>query len=544
MENNNTALIHLSENSNDFTELDEKLAKAHCNRAISYLKIDQLELATQAVTDALEISLDYGPAHALLEPLKQEYFIRGLTFVKENGFDQAALSFQRAVAIDPTFVDAHCELGGVYLRQGQLEMAKIAIDEALKADFNYLPARAFLVEIKNAYYTRGISFLSEGQCNEAISDFQNAIIIDADFAEAHCQLGGAYLKQLDTLEKNTEEFRPNRTSERTRLLALATRAVEKALRVDSNSKLAHGISYLLDDLWLEEDAYHNLLDSLIEELHLNLKKLVESGVFTSIGLVSLEFLFSTHRYSQEDYDNEKNEAWLAVIGKFDQNTRYCKIWADLFGLVYDCDSDKYTLHHSGSLSSQIRDWPWQMIVTMGLYLQAERDTRENESSFVERVTKSLSGTEDLYFPEGLYSRAFRLHQNCKQYLTNLTKDHRFFWDVLGLCLHLTCEFYSDDGDMIMQDYYDTPEAYQQYLQEEARQQEEYVHIDEQKATEPDYPYEDNFIQEEAEPSDPYEKEMWLEEYQEVMSEQYGFYPSYGWYEEYDMLDELEGIEYC
>lgn len=521
-----------------------QLTKAHCNRAIGYLKIDQLELATQAVMDALKISLDYGPAHALLEPLKQEYFIRGLTFIKENGFEQAVLAFQRAVVIDPTFLDAHCELGGAYLRQGQLEMAKTAIDEALKVDFNYLPARAFLVEIKHAYYTRGLSFLSEGQCNEAISDFQNAIIIDADFAEAHYQLGGAYLKQLSIVEKDTEEFRHDCTSERTRLLVLATKAIEKALRVDSNSKLAHGISYLLDDLWLEEDAYHNLLDSLIEDIHVNVKKLVESGVFTSIGLVSLEFLFSTHRYSQEDYDNEKNEAWLAVIGKFDQHTRYCKVWADLFGLVYDCDSDKYTLHHSGNLSSQIRDWPWQMIVTMALYFKAGQDIREIESSFDQRVTKSLSSAEGLYFPESLYSKAFHLHQNCKQYLTNLTKDHGFLWEVLGLDLDLTCQYYSDIGSMVVEDYYDTPESYQQYLQEEARQQEESRDIDQPRDTESVYLYEDNLIQEEAEPSDRYEEEMWLEEYQEIMSEQYGFYPSYGWYEEYDMLDELEGIEYC
>ncbi len=29
----------------------------------------------------------------------------------------------------------------------------------------------------------------------------------------------------------------------------------------------------------------------------------------------------------------------------------------------------------------------------------------------------------------------------------------------------------------------------------------------------------------------------------LKSEQAGFYPSYGWYEEYDMLDELEGSEH-
>ena len=42
--------------------------------------------------------------------------------------------------------------------------------------------------------------------------------------------------------------------------------------------------------------------------------------------------------------------------------------------------------------------------------------------------------------------------------------------------------------------------------------------------------------------DQIEDDRWLE-YEELISEQDGFYPSYGWYEEYDLLDELEGVEH-
>ena len=541
MGSNNTDLVHFSKTPDDSTKLDAKLAEAHYNRAIGYLKIGQLELSTQAAMDALEISSDYGPAHALLEPLKQEYFIRGLTFLKENKVNQALYAFQCAVAIDPNFVDAHCELGSVYLRQGELKMAQTAIDEALKSDLNYLPARDLLVEVKHACYTRGLSLLSEGRCNEAISNFQNAVVIDANFAEAHCELGRAYLRQLDALEKDTGKIRGNCRSERALRLVLATKSVEEALRIDPNCELARGLSYFLGDLWLEEDTYYDLLDSLTEELHLGVKKLVESGkTFTNIE-GALEFLFSMHYYSQEDYDKAEDydrDVWLAAtVGSFDQYARYRKAWADLFGLVYDPESDKYTLHDSGNLLSQIQDWPWRMIVTMSLYLEAERDIREIKSSFDERVTKSLGAAECLYFPENLYFRALRLHQHCKQYLASLTKDHKFFWDVLELVLEIISGYYSAVSSMIEESYYHTPEAYQQYLQEEAA--EAYY----QRESEPNYLYEDNFIREEAEPSYPYEEEMWLEEYQEIMSEQDGFYPSYSWYEEYDMLAELEGIEH-
>ena len=92
----------------------------------------------------------------------------------------------------------------------------------------------------------------------------------------------------------------------------------------------------------------------------------------------------------------------------------------------------------------------------------------------------------------------------------------------------------------MHDYYNSPEAYQQYLQEEAEAK-AYYDFD-PGAAEPDYPYEDNFSPGEAELSDLYEEERWLA-YQEEMSEQDGLYPSYEWHKEYDMLDEFEGIEH-
>lgn len=531
MENHNTNLVRLSKNLNDSSILDAKLTEAHYNRAVGYLKIGQLELATQASMDALEINPNYAPVHALLEPLKQEYLIRGLTFLKENKFEQAVHAFQCAVTIDPTFVDAHYEIGRVYLEQGKLEMAKIAVDKVLESDFNYLPAHSLLKEIKHAYFVQGLTSLDENRCDNAISDFQHALAINAGFAEAHCGLVRAYLRQLEKKKKD---------SERINLLVLATKSVEEAVRIDSDYELARGLSNILHNLWLEEDAYHNLLDSLIEGIHLNVVKLVESGkLFTNIG-GELEFLFSVHIYSEDDYENAEDydrNVWLAATGDTDQYTRYCKIWGDLVGLVYDRVSDKYTLHYSGNLSSKIRDWPWQMIATLSLYLEAERDICGSKSSFDQRVTMSLeSEVETSLFPENLYSRAFHLHQNCKRDLTNLTKDHEFLWDVLGLILPTKVDYYSQVGSMIMEAYYDTPEAYQQYLREEA---EAYSDL---RETELNDSYEENFIHEEVESNDPYEEEMWLE-YQEIMSEQDGFYPSYGWYEEYDMLDELEGSEH-
>ena len=54
--------------------------------------------------------------------------------------------------------------------------------------------------IKEAHYNLGIAYLEAGQYNRAVSEFEAAIKLDADFIEAHCALCRAYLEQ-DELEK-------------------------------------------------------------------------------------------------------------------------------------------------------------------------------------------------------------------------------------------------------------------------------------------------------------------------------------------------------
>lgn len=54
--------------------------------------------------------------------------------------------------------------------------------------------------IKEAHYNLGIAYLEAGQYNRAVSEFEAAIKLDANFIEAHCALCRAYLEQ-DELEK-------------------------------------------------------------------------------------------------------------------------------------------------------------------------------------------------------------------------------------------------------------------------------------------------------------------------------------------------------
>ena len=89
-------------------------------------------MATKAARTVLEINQGYPPALSLLELIRQEYFVRGLTAIKENKVNEGIHAFQSIVAIDPTFVDAYYELARLYINQNDLEAAENAVKNVLK----------------------------------------------------------------------------------------------------------------------------------------------------------------------------------------------------------------------------------------------------------------------------------------------------------------------------------------------------------------------------------------------------------------------------
>ncbi|MCY3739766.1 MAG: sigma-70 family RNA polymerase sigma factor [Candidatus Poribacteria bacterium] len=266
----------------DSTDLDVKLTEVHYNRAFGYLKLGELELATEAAQAALEINQDYSPALSLLDLITQEYFVIGLTSIKENKVNEAIRAFQFAVTIDPSFVDAYYEIGRAYLWQDDLDeaektamivlergsesaydllnrikqayyargreclewnelvSAKVAVDEALRLDSDYKPAHHLLEKIKYAYYNRGLNFLDQNEYDAAISAFEGLLAIDADFTEAYCWIARAHFMQ-DKLEA-------------------AGKAVSEALRLNSDYEPARE---------LLKDVKYAYCDSVINFLEKN-----------------------------------------------------------------------------------------------------------------------------------------------------------------------------------------------------------------------------------------------------------------------------------
>ncbi len=351
MQNNRTDLVPLSENAEESSAHDAKLAAAYYNQAIGYLEINQLDLAAPAAVTAAQMDPTYQP---ISEPLKHGYYIRGLNFLKENNLDDAAHAFRCAIAIDATFVAAHCELGDVYLKQGNLAAAQVLLEEAVQSGVELYDLYPLSENVKRAYVERGCIRRDERRYEEAISDFQNAIELAPDSAEVHCESVRPYIVQLN----DNETVVTMQDTERTNLLRLATQAIENALRVDPNDESTCGLSDAIEELWLEEDAYQCCRGYLEEELLSNLRKTAKT----------CRFLFNCIETDLTDLftgTGDKN------VEDSDLSPRYSEVWAELLGMVYDYEDyfPQHSFHPSGTRSSQFRDWPWRIILRVNRYLE-------------------------------------------------------------------------------------------------------------------------------------------------------------------------------
>jgi len=96
----------------------------------------------------------------------------------------AVEAYRRAVALDPDFADAHCNLGAVYYNQGRKQEAQHAFRDALTANSHHVEAHfnvATLLEEKN-------------RVGAALVHLKCALRSDPLYADAHLSLALLYEK--------------------------------------------------------------------------------------------------------------------------------------------------------------------------------------------------------------------------------------------------------------------------------------------------------------------------------------------------------------
>lgn len=170
-------------------DIDPDFVAAYTSLGALYLEMWQIDEAENAAKEALRVDANSHPARQLLDDIRQVRPVRptrsatksakqastpapakrasapadpsdtpdvkqdqerGLVFLNNKQYHQAAAAFKRVIKADASAVEAHYGLGQAYLGIGAFDDAKAAADEALRLNASHQQARELLQLIKFA----------------------------------------------------------------------------------------------------------------------------------------------------------------------------------------------------------------------------------------------------------------------------------------------------------------------------------------------------------------------------------------------------------
>jgi protein O-mannosyl-transferase len=109
---------------------------------------------------------------------------RGIAFYDMGQLDSAGKDFERAIALNPSYIDAHNNFGMTLYKMGRLDDAIGEFDKAIALNTSY----------REAYNNRGMAFNDKGQLDRAIEDFKMAIALYPSYYKAYANMGMSYGK--------------------------------------------------------------------------------------------------------------------------------------------------------------------------------------------------------------------------------------------------------------------------------------------------------------------------------------------------------------
>ena len=162
--------------------------------------------AEAAFSEALSIAPGFLPAERWLKALKGVksgrveraaliYTLKGEGFRKNGDTAAAKEEYERAVKLDPEFIEAHMGMGQVFYSEGLFAEALRSFERAVALEPGYAAA----------YVARGSMLVSLGEEKKALDDFEEALKINPDNASAFIALGSLHM-EADRTEDALKNF--------------------------------------------------------------------------------------------------------------------------------------------------------------------------------------------------------------------------------------------------------------------------------------------------------------------------------------------------
>jgi uncharacterized protein (TIGR03067 family) len=181
---------------------------------VAYSESEMYEQAIVSLEKVIRINPDFPMAHYNL----------GIAYINLGMYKEAIVSFKQAIRIDPNYAEAYCNLGIAYINTGMYKEATNSYKQAIMIDPDFI----------EAYYNLGNAYKKSGMYKEAVEAYKQAIKINHNYAEAHNNLGIAYIN-LGMYKEAIVSFK-------------------QAIRIDPNYAEAHcnlGLDYINTGMYKE-----------------------------------------------------------------------------------------------------------------------------------------------------------------------------------------------------------------------------------------------------------------------------------------------------
>ena len=160
-------------------------AVQHFNLAVSFYSQRETLRAIQAYQKAIELNPAYIEAYNNL----------GIIYQELGDFSGAFETYQKAIEINPQYEKAYNNLGILLLFKGRLEEATEAFQKALTINPNNVEC---LINL-------GILFRKQGQSDKAVESYQKALAINPLRGETHYNIGLLY-EEIENFELAVDHY--------------------------------------------------------------------------------------------------------------------------------------------------------------------------------------------------------------------------------------------------------------------------------------------------------------------------------------------------
>ena len=247
----------------------------HAAKQLQYARLEEAEAIYRALIEEGAIS------HTIFGNLAAICGMQGRT-------QEMVHLLRKAIAINPSYAEAHFNLGIALKSQGDFQAATDSYRQALAINPNYV----------EAYNNLGITLKEQGNLKAAIDTYRQALAINPNYAEAYSNLGNALKDQGDVqaaidAHRQALAVNPNYPQGYNNLgnalkdhgdLQAAIDAYHQALAINPNYPKAYSnLGFALQeqgDLQAAIDAYHQALaiDSNSPDVYNNLgNALIDQG---------------------------------------------------------------------------------------------------------------------------------------------------------------------------------------------------------------------------------------------------------------------------